>query len=529
VRPRLLTVFLLLVLAPLGAIAWLGIRSAGDEREVVSHRFARLLDGRLAAIEETIVKVVEARERDLQRITELPSYDAAAIRERVRSERIVSQLFVLDPEGGLTHPPLDAPRNAGEEAFLERTERIWSSGESFARPADGARETSAPGAPRDEARGWYTWYWGQGANFIYWKRDDEGRIVGAQVDRLLLMADIVGELPETRPGGDIDDEGRIQLLDSDGFPVYEWGQYDPPAGAHPAATRELSPPLGAWRLHYYCPPDALSEGTGAGVALTMGVSLGALALIVSALAVYFFRESGRDAREARQRVTFVNQVSHELKTPLTNIRMYAELLDDELGDADERQRRYLGVIVSESQRLSRLIGNVLSFARGQRRKLSVRPAPGRIDETVRAVVDQFLPGLRTAGFEVDLDLGADGVCSFDADALGQMVGNLISNVEKYAAGGKWIGVASRRAGDRAEILVTDRGPGIPPHQAQRVFEPFVRLSAEVVEGVSGTGIGLHIARDLARLHGGDLTLEGGERGAIFRVSIHAPFNAGGGS
>jgi len=528
-RPRLLTVFLLLVLAPLGAIAWLGIKSAGDERDIVSHRFATLLEGRLADIDEIIVKVVEARERDLQRITELPSLETAAIRERVRSERIVSQIFVLDPDGKLVHPPLDAPRNANEEAFLERTEQIWRSGESFARPADKGRAGPDPAAGGDEARGWYTWYWGQGANFIYWRRDDAGRIVGAQIDRLLLMADIVGELPETRPGAEVDDHARIQLLDSDGILVYEWGAYDPPDGAHPAAVRELAPPLGAWRLHYFSPPDALSEGAGSRVALTTGVSLGALALVIVALAVYFFRESGRDAREARQRVTFVNQVSHELKTPLTNIRMYAELLDDQLDDGDERPRRYLDVIVSESQRLSRLIGNVLSFAREQRGQQAVRPVPGRIDEAVRAVVDQFLPALQAAGFEVDLDLHADGMCSFDADALGQMVGNLIGNVEKYAATGKWIGVASRRAGDRVEILISDRGPGIPANQAQRVFEPFVRLSAKVDEGVSGTGIGLHIARDLARLHGGDLVLEPGEHGAVFRISIHAPINAGGDS
>jgi signal transduction histidine kinase len=227
-------------------------------------------------------------------------------------------------------------------------------------------------------------------------------------------------------------------------------------------------------------------------------------------------------REAAKRVTFVNQVSHELKTPLTNIRMYAELLGDQVDEEDQQQVQYLDVIVSESQRLSRLIANVLSFARKQRRGLAVRPAPGHVDSAIETVIDQFRPGLEAAGFKIELDLDAGGKARLDADAVGQVLGNLLSNVEKYAAAGQWVAIASRRRGGTVEITVADRGPGIPRPSRQKVFQPFFRLSSKLADGVSGTGIGLSISRDLARLHGGDLVLEQGGDGARFKVTIDAP-------
>lgn len=525
-KPRLVIVFVLLVLAPLVVIGWLGVRTTRDEQEIVSHQFKQLLSQRLADIDSTVSKVVEARERDLQKITDLDGVDANTIRDRVRGSRIVRQIFILGADGKLVHPPLDSPRNEGEEEFLEQTDHIWESGESFFRPDDSSSEGRDAKGDTAGRSGWYTWYRGDGVNLIFWKMDEEGRIVGAQVDRLMLLADIVGELPETKAGESDARDGRIQLVDADGAPVYVWGTYEPPQGARPDVTRELPPPLGAWRLHYFAAQDALGGGIGEGIMLTTIVSLGAMALMIMALAVYFFRESGRDAREARQRVTFVNQVSHELKTPLTNIRMYAELLDDQMVEEDEQSRRYLDVIVSESQRLSRLIGNVLTFARKQRKKLAVRPSPGKIHESVLGMVEQFGPSLEAAGFEIEMDLEDDGVSSFDADALGQIISNLLGNVEKYASESRWVKVSSRRAGDSVEITVADRGPGVPAKSRAAIFEPFVRLSQKVDEGVSGTGIGLPISRDLARLHGGDLSIEPSSEGAVFKVRINAPLERG---
>jgi signal transduction histidine kinase len=345
-------------------------------------------------------------------------------------------------------------------------------------------------------------------------------VVAAELDRARLLADLAVALPSGA-----DDGGpwrRITLLDSRGEVLVQSGA---PAGEGEAAAaveRRLAPPLAAWTLR--------AELVGAGGPGALGGFLRAAALVVVAavlvgLAVVFYRESSRELREAAQRVRFVNQVSHELRTPLTNIRLYAELAEHRLADDDEA-RSHLAVIVAESARLGRLIGNVLSFARSRRGELAVHPVPGVVDDTLRAVAAQFEPSLQSRGVELALDLDAPRPIPFDADAVEQVVGNLLANVEKYAAAGGRAEINSRQGGGATIVRVADRGPGIPAAAAERIFEPFVRLSDRLTEGVSGTGIGLAIARDLARAHGGELRLEPSERGACFALELPGPTEGG---
>src|SRR5262249_42441105 len=137
-------------------------------------------------------------------------------------------------------------------------------------------------------------------------------------------------------------------------------------------------------------------------------------------------------RLAAQRVSFVNQVSHELKTPLTNIRLYAEMLEDHVALDDEPGRHRLRGVVDESQRLGRLNTNILALARKDNGRLSVHPAPGSVDDVVRDVLAQFRPALEARGVHTEMGAGAPARVRVDADALSQMLGNLLSNVEKYA-------------------------------------------------------------------------------------------------
>ena len=145
-----------------------------------------------------------------------------------------------------------------------------------------------------------------------------------------------------------------------------------------------------------------------------------------------------------------------------------------------------------------------------------------MDEVLQSVLDHFKPALEAKEIEVQFECGASESESFDADALEQIVGNLISNVEKYGAAGKYMKLTSRRLGDVVEITVTDRGSGLSARERHRIFEPFYRVSSALTDGVVGTGIGLAIARDLARLHGGDLHLDPTEVGARFRVTLQCP-------
>jgi signal transduction histidine kinase len=243
------------------------------------------------------------------------------------------------------------------------------------------------------------------------------------------------------------------------------------------------------------------------------------AAVLAGLAFVFHRESSRELREASQRVGFVNQVSHELRTPLTNIRLYAELLERRIDDDDAETRSFIAIIVAESARLSRLIGNVLSFARRNRGALVIHPVEQSIDDTLRSVAEQFRPSFEERGVAIVFDLDAPRSLAFDPDAIEQVVGNLLSNIEKYASDGGVAEISSRQSDAATFVRIADRGPGVPAGREDAVFEPFVRLSDQLTEGVSGTGIGLAIARELARLHAGDLRLVATERGACFELEL----------
>jgi signal transduction histidine kinase len=333
---------------------------------------------------------------------------------------------------------------------------------------------------------------------------------------------LIASLPETDDLAPELSEGRIRLLDSAGQPLYQWGSFEEEEDSQPVATLALRSPLGAWNLEYHASQAFFGSAVAGGFLLNLAAALALVAAAVIGLAYYFYREQSREMREAAQRVSFVNQVSHELKTPLTNIRMYAELLERDADEQDEQLGRRLGVIVWESQRLSRLIGNVLTFSRKQRRTLELHRKPGVVDDVLRGVLHHFRPALEAKEIEVEFTPEAGAIVSFDADAVEQIVGNLVSNVDKYGADGKYMALASRQEGETTEITVSDHGSGLPSKERQRVFEPFYRVNSALTEGVGGTGIGLSIARELARLHGGDLKLMPSEKGACFRVTLQCP-------
>lgn len=507
-RPHLALILAILVLSPLGALAWLGIRMTEGEAQAVQTRFDGVIGARLDETATAVDRVVDGLEADLLAATEELPLDAGLLRRRLRGERRLGHLLLFDGEGRLTFPPPDGPLSGDERAFLERTRGLWEN-RDFARPPTG--DSAADGGL---VAGWSIWYWAGGLNLMYRRPLPDGRTVAVEVDRPRLLSAVIGALPSTE-GQVGEGTERLTLLDSSGRVVYQWGAWEPPPGLLPRLERPLPAPLEAWRLAWSgpSPPAPSMAGLYAGLA---GVALALLGL-----ALWFYRASTAELRRAARRVSFVNQVSHELKTPLTNIRMYAELLDDALWDAEDRTRRHLGVIVDESQRLSRLIGNILTFARHQRERLSLRPVPHVLDDIVDGVIEQFEPAFAAKGIAVETDLDAPDEVELDADAVGQILANLLGNVEKYAADGGRVTVITRQDADGVSLTVADAGPGIDRAHHRRIFEPFYRISDKLSDGVSGTGIGLGISRTLARLHGGDLVLEPSKIGARFTARFAA--------
>src|SRR4030095_16374950 len=227
----------------------------------------------------------------------------------------------------------------------------------------------------------------------------------------------------------------------------------------------------------------------------------------------------RERRLAEQRVSFVNRVSHELRTPLTNMLLNLDAASEQIEEG--AASRGLGLVREEARRLSRLIENVLTFSRRDRGRIDVKARACDPSAVIDSVVEQFASSFARREIQVRRATGPMRKCLVDGDALAQVAANLLSNVEKYAPVGT-VEIRSQFDSDFLVIAFADEGPGIPVSAAERVFQPFERLNSHLTEGVTGTGLGLPIARELAHRMGGTLKLMPSTRGAVFELRVPAP-------
>ena len=198
-------------------------------------------------------------------------------------------------------------------------------------------------------------------------------------------------------------------------------------------------PLPHWQLAVYRRPDG-ERGISS---LTRVATVLVVVMVVAILGggATLFADARRSRRDARQRTTFVANVSHELKTPLTTIRMYAELLRDERVADAERRRRFLDTMVQEGERLTRLIDNVLDFGRLEQSRRRYHPRTVDLAEELRAVVETERSRCAAAGLDLRADLPDDLSCETDPDAVRQIVLNLLENAAKYAGDGGLVRVS----------------------------------------------------------------------------------------
>lgn len=223
----------------------------------------------------------------------------------------------------------------------------------------------------------------------------------------------------------------------------------------------------------------------------------------------------------RQRIRYLQHVSHDLKTPLAALREGTSLLSDgSLGALTDGQREVAGILVDNARRLQRQLERLLAFA-GTPPADAVRRQPVRIDALVRRVVES--QRLQSAARQIDVDL--QGVkpmrAAVDEDMFRVIVDNLLSNAIRFSPPNGRIVFTLDETPDTLKLRVSDQGPGVPLLHRERIFEPFFTLGPQG-EADDGTGLGLAIAREHARLHGGDLRLvpnEEGQPGACFELEI----------
>lgn len=235
-----------------------------------------------------------------------------------------------------------------------------------------------------------------------------------------------------------------------------------------------------------------------------------------------WRDVQRDLNLAEIRSQFAASVSHELKTPLTAIRMFAETMRLGRIKDDETRHEYLDTIVNESERLSRLLSNVLDMSKIEQGKKIYRPRPCALAPIVRTAARTMEYPLRQQGFAMRIDVEDDlPDVPVDPDALEQALLNLISNAIKYSGTSREIGLKLSRSGSWALLQVSDRGVGIPPHDRQRIFEKYYRVASRENEQVPGTGLGLSLVAHFVQAHGGRVEVDGSP-GCGSTFSIYLP-------
>lgn len=248
-----------------------------------------------------------------------------------------------------------------------------------------------------------------------------------------------------------------------------------------------------------------------------------LALAFTLLAGYLlWRDVQRDLRLAEMRSQFVSSVTHELKTPLTAIRMFTETL--RLDEEVDRQTRleYLDTILHESERLSRLVDNVLDFGKIERGKKMYRFQPVRLEEVVEEAARAAQYPLELAGFALEIVTQPDlPPVAADSDALQQAILNLLTNAMKYSGKSRRIGLRLDRENGHARIHVVDQGVGIAPEEQERIFERFYRAPTAENQHIPGTGLGLTIVAHIAKAHGGGVEVAS-RLGSGSSFTIHLP-------
>jgi len=367
-------------------------------------------------------------------------------------------------------------------------------------------------------------------------------VYGAQIALPRLARELQAVVDEIEPA--LREEICVALLDDTAKPVALSHPGFHAAWKRPFVATEIGEALPHWEVAVYLLNPAKLTQSAHMLKLTLGLLIGVLLLAIGVGSWLIVADLNRQLTLARQKTDFVSNVSHELKTPLTSIRMFSELLAEGRVTDRVKQRSYLGIITAETARLTRLINNVLDFARIERGEKKYSFQKCDLVNVVRETADSYRPHLEANGFQFTCELPESPVfVNGDRDALAQVVVNLLSNAEKYSDSHKEVVLSTCLVGTRStasltspekngtrwnaslpdsgaqdavtvtglpafvEVKVLDRGLGVPAGCGEKIFEQFYRAHDSLSNGIQGSGLGLTLARQIARAHGGDVAYE----------------------
>jgi signal transduction histidine kinase len=321
---------------------------------------------------------------------------------------------------------------------------------------------------------------------------------------------------EAKPGfvlALLDDRGRSVATQPASSPVRDW--------KHPFVASEIGEALPHWEAALYlASPTALAD-SARGLWRTLAFTIAGAVALIAFGGWLVVADARQQLALAQQKTDFVSNVSHELKTPLTSIRMFAELMHDRPQPA-EKQGQYLRIITVEAERLTRLINNVLDFAKIGRKQRRYEKKPLDLHDVVARVWESQELHLREAGFTTRWE-AAPGPYPVlgDDDALAQVLVNLLSNAEKYSTGRKEVELHTWLDDGHVDIAVMDRGMGVPNGDDRKIFEAFYRAHDSLNSGIQGSGLGLTLAQRVAHEHGGTIKFERRDGGGC-RFTLRLP-------
>jgi len=345
-----------------------------------------------------------------------------------------------------------------------------------------------------------------------------GMILDEKYFRKHLLPTLIADALPSYFGASAPRDLVVSVADQSGKQVLSTGQAT--GNAHKVGTH-LPFVFSDWSINLHGSRSTPEQLARASFVFNAGLSA-LLALTLVGGLVLALRSANRAVRLSEMKSEFVSNVSHELRTPLSSIRTFSELLRLGKVSRPEKVREYGAYIEAESRRLSRLIDNVLDFARIESGRKQYRFVAADVVELVEATMSLFWVRLHESGFEVDYDFPAETLPAvvMDPDAIGQALHNLLDNAVKYSGNSRTLGVRVWRDGDCVAIAVQDHGVGIAPDEQHKVWERFHRVGTGLVHDVKGTGLGLAIVHHVVRAHGGEVKLDSAPgRGSKFTIRL----------
>jgi len=264
--------------------------------------------------------------------------------------------------------------------------------------------------------------------------------------------------------------------------------------------------------------NKLPPGPGAQVVVWLSIIM---MLILFSGFYLMYRLAARQIDLARQQQDFVSAVSHELKTPLTSIRMYGEMLKQGWA-AEDKKTEYYSYIFDESERLSRLINNVLQLARMSRNEQEASLGKVTVEELMSLLESKVSSQISRAGFQFEQECSAEGELNIDVDWFTQIILNLVDNALKFSADAdnKTINISCQRLRDNTiQFNIRDYGPGIEKQQMKAIFKLFYRTENEATRDTTGTGIGLALVQQMTQAMGGSIDVVNQQPGVSFRLTF----------